>query len=116
MNHADTTNQMKKTASRSADAAGGESRLSRAVAGPRAQNEPALQMIYDTVHDLKSPLIIIEGYLHQVELALAAGRIEGLRELIAPVFDASAKMRGRLDALGWLAEAGGVPAERPSAK
>jgi len=80
--------------------------LNERVQELEAKNAELTQFTYTVSHDLKSPLVTINGYLGYLEQDAASGNMERLRKDIQRIHDAASKMHALLTELLGLSRIG----------
>jgi signal transduction histidine kinase len=86
----------------------GEQERERLLAELEAKNAELERFTYTVSHDLKSPLITVEGYLGYLEKDVANGRADRVQTDVSRVRSATQKMHGFLDELLALSRVGRV--------
>jgi PAS domain S-box-containing protein len=90
-----------------------EAELERVVGELRASNAEMEQFVYTVSHDLKSPLVTIQGFLGAIAEDVAAGRLDRAKGDLDRIGGAAEKMTALLDDLLELSRIGriGAPPE-----
>jgi PAS domain S-box-containing protein len=73
--------------------------LNKRVQELEAKNAELTQFTYTVSHDLKSPLVTINGYLGYLEQDALSGNVERLKQDIQRIHDAASKMHALLNEL-----------------